>query len=238
MAGGILPPRREVQIDASDSHFGVELPLSPPDARGVEIVSVQQLTIPRKASEALNAAMEAWQKYDWKRMRQQTTRALALHPNYGAALALLGFLDLQEGNPELACPELKRAIESDPNSALAYVSLGSTYNSMKQYDAALEALSVFPSVSADNWQAHYELARSYTGLRNYESGLREINSALHLAQHDPAVLHLAKAHVLLGLRRNSEAVSELETILRTRKDSPYAAEARNLLAAVRSHGQP
>ena len=237
VAGGILPPRREVQIDASDSHFAVELPLLQPNARGVETVSVRQLTIPRKAREALNAAMEAWQKYDWKKMREQATRALALHPDYGAALALLGFLDLQDGNPELACPELKQAIEFDPNSALAYVSLGSAYNSMKQYDAALEALSVFPSVSADNWQVHYELARSYIGLRDYESGLREINYSLQLAQHDPAVLHLAKAHVLLGMRRNAEAVPELETILRTQPHGPYAAEAQNLLATVRSQGR-
>ncbi len=234
VAGGILPPRREVQIDASDSHFSVELPLLQPSAQGVETVSVRQLTIPRKAREALNAAMEAWQKYDWKKMREQATRALALHPDYGAALALLGFLDLQDGNLELASPELKRAIEFDPNSALAYVSLGSAYNSMKQYDAALEALSVFPSVSADNWQAHYELARSYIGLRDYGSGLREINASLRLSQHDPAVLHLAKAHVLLGMRRDAEAVPELETILRTQPRGPYAVEAQNLLARVRS----
>lgn len=238
VAGGILPPRREVQIDASDSHFAVELPLLQPNAQGVETVSVRQLTIPRKAREALNAAMDAWQKGDWKKMRQQATRAVSLHPDYGAALALLGFLDLQDGNPEQASPELKAAITFDPNSALAYVSLGSAYNSMKQYEAALEALSVFPSVSADNWRAHYELARSYLGLRNYEAGLREINYSLQIAQHDPAVLHLAKAHVLLGMRRNTEAVPELETILRTQPNGPYAAEARNLLLTLRSHGRP
>ncbi len=238
VAGGILPPRREIQFDTTDSHFGVELPLSQPNARGVETVSVQQLTIPRQAREALNAAMEAWQKYDWKKVRQQATRALALHPDYGAALAVLGFLDLQDGKPEVACPELKRAIAFDPNLALAYVTLGSAYNSMKQYDAALEALSVFPSVSADNWQVHYELARSYIGLRSYELGLREIDYSLQLSQHDPAVLHLAKAHVLLGMRKNAEAVPELETVLRTQPNGPYASEAKNLLAAVRSHSQP
>ncbi len=182
--------------------------------------------------------MDAWQKGDWKKMREQATRAVALHPDYGAALALLGFLDLQDGNPELACPELKRAIEFDPNSALAYVSLGSAYNSMKQYDAALEALSVFPSVSADNWQVHYELARSYIGLRRYESGLREVNTSLHLSRSDQGVLHLAKAHVLLGMRRNAEAIPELENILRTQPNGPYAAEAQKLLLTLRSQGRP
>ena len=237
VAGGILPPRREVQVDASDSHFALQLPLSQPNAPGVETVSVQQLTIPRKAKEALNAATDAWQKQDWKKVREQATRALALHPDYGAALSVLGFLDLQDGKLDLACADLKRAIEFDANSALAYVTLGSAYNSMKQYDAALEALSVFPSVSPDNWQVHYELARSYIGLRNYQSGLHEINYSLQLAQHDPAVLHLAKAHVLLALRRNSEAATELEIILRAQPNGPFASEAQGLLATLRSHNQ-
>ncbi len=238
VAGGILSPQQEVQIDTSDSHFAVELPLLQPNAQGVETVSVRQLTIPRKAREAMNAAMDAWQKGEWNKMRQQAARAVALHPDYGAALALLGFLDLQDGNPEQACPELKAAINFDPNSALAYVSLGSAYNSMKQYEAALEALSVFPSVSADNWQVHYELARSYIGLRKYESGLREVNTSLHLSRSDPGVLHLAKAHVLLGMRRNAEAIPELEEILRTQPNGPYTAEAQHLLLTLRSQGRP
>jgi len=57
-------------------------------------------------------------------------------------------------------PSLKQAIESDPNSALACLSLGSAYNSMRHCDTALEALSAFSGVAADNWQLHYELARS------------------------------------------------------------------------------
>ena len=237
MAGGILPPRREVRVDASDSHFSLQLPLSRPSAQGVAIVSVRQLTIPREAKEALDAATNAWQKQDWKKVREQATRALALHPNYGAALSVLGFLDLQDGHLDLACTNLKRAIEDDPNSALAYVALGSAYNSMKQYDAALQTLSVLPSVSADNWQIHYELARSYVGLRNYESGLREINRSQQLSQHDPAVLHLAKAHVLLALHRNSEAATELETILRTQPNGPFASQAQSLLATLRAQKQ-
>jgi len=31
---------------------------------------------------------------------------------------------------------------------------------MRHYDTALEALSAFSGVAADNWQLHYELARS------------------------------------------------------------------------------
>jgi tetratricopeptide (TPR) repeat protein len=234
-AGGLLPPRREMQVDGGDSQTVLELPLSQLTAG--ETVSVRQLTIPHNAKEALDAATDAWQKQRWKKARSEATQALSLYPGYGAALALLGFLDLQDGNLELACTNLKRAIESDPNSALAYVALGSAYNSMKRYEAALEALSVFPSIAADTWQVHYEQARAFIGLRKYELGLREIDASQRLAQQDPAVLHLGKAHALLGLHRNSEAAAELETIVRKQPNGPYTSDAQSLLATLRSQKQ-
>jgi tetratricopeptide (TPR) repeat protein len=235
VAGGLLPPRREMLVDAGDSQTVLELPLS--QLHAGETVSVRQLTIPHNAIEALDAATDAWQKQQWKKARVQATQALLLYPGYGAALALLGFLDLQAGDLEQACANLKRAIESDPNSALAYVALGSAYNSMKRYEAALEALSVFPSVSADSWQVHYEQARAFIGLREYELGLREIDSSQQLAKQDPAVLRLGKAHALLGLHRNSEAAAELETIVRNQPNGPYTSDAQSLLAALRSQKQ-
>jgi len=234
VAGGILPPRREVQMDGHDSQFTLQLPLSPPNGRSSPTVSVQQLTMPRQAIDALNAATEAWKKYDWKRARTQATRALELQPGYGAALSILGFLDLQDGKLELACADLKHAIESDPGSGLAYLTLGATYNSMKRYEEAVEALSVFPSVAVDTWQVHYELARSFIGLRKYELGLQEIGQAQRLTHDDRPLLRLGKAHALLGLHRSSEATAELETILLKQPDSPFASDARTLLSAVRS----
>ena len=102
VAGGILPPRRDAQVDASDSHVALQLPLSQPNEGSGETVSIQQFTVPRKARAVLNAATEAW-----KKVREQATRALALHLNYGAALSVLGFLDLQDGSLEVTCANLK-----------------------------------------------------------------------------------------------------------------------------------
>jgi tetratricopeptide (TPR) repeat protein len=235
VAGGLLPPRREMQVDGGDSHAVLELPIS--QLKAGETVSVRQLTVPRKAQEALEAASDALQKQDWTKARAQATRALTLHPDYAAALSLLGYLDLQDGNPEMASDDVKRAIETDPNSALAYLTLGSAYNSLKRYEAALEALSVFPSVSADTWQLHYEVARSYMGLRKFELGLIEINLAQKLAPQDPAVLILGKAHALAGLHRNSEAIAELEMLLHKQPKGPFAPDAQSFLAILRSQKQ-
>jgi len=235
VAGGLLPPRQEMQVDAGGGQTVLELPLS--QARAADMVSVRQLSLPRKARETLDSAMDAWQKQQWKKARTQATQALSLYPDYAAALALLGFLDLQDGHLETASENLKRAIESDPNLALAYVALGSAYNSMSHYEAALETLSVFPSIAADTWQVHYELARAFIGLRKYALGLREIDSSLGLLKQDHAVLRLARAHALLGLHRDSEAVAELEAIVRKDPKGPYASDAQSLLADVHSHKQ-
>jgi predicted Zn-dependent protease len=235
VADGLLPPRRELQVDRGDSQTVLELPLS--QAHEGQTVSVRALAIPHNAKEALGAATDAWQKQQWKKARAQVMRALSLWPGYGAGMALLGFLDLQDGALEQACANLTRAIEAEPNSPLVYIALGSAYNSMKRYEDALAVLSVFPSVSADTWQVHYEQARAFIGLRKYEAGLQEINSSQQLTRQDAAVLHLAKAHALLGLHRNAEAAVELETIVRNQPRGPYASDAQSLLAALRSQKQ-
>lgn len=232
VAGGVLPPRRELQVDGGSGQAVLELPLS--QFGGHETVSVGELKVPRQAKEALNAASDAMRRQDWRKARTQAMRAVTLQPGYAAALAMLGYLDLQEGNLETASASAREAIQSDPNLAFAYLTLGTAYNSMKRYEAALQALSVFPSVSADIWQLHYELARSYMGLRKFELGLNEINSSQRLAGKDPAVLHLGRAHALAGLHRNSEAVAEVETVLQKQPHGPYASDAQNLLATLRS----
>lgn len=233
VAGGILPPRETVRVGNAVSVLSLTLPLSLAESVGSShAVSVQQLSVPHGAQEALDKASGAWRRGDLKKAHELASHALAVDPSYGRALALLGFLDLQEGNAAVAAGELKQALTFDPDCPLAYVTLGSALNSMRQYIAALQALSVFPSVSADMWQAHYETARSYMGLRNFELALQELNRAQQLAREDPEVLHLGKAHALLALHRSPEAVIELQTVVRKDPAGAYATEAKTFLTSL------
>jgi tetratricopeptide (TPR) repeat protein len=230
VAGGILLPPRRVQVDRSSTPVVLQLPLTVPTAAGRKdlTVSVAELAVPELAQQSLRKAYEAWEANDPSRSRQLADRALQIHPAYSAALTLLGILDLRDGNPAAAAVRLRQAIQLSPNSPRAYLPLASAYNQLRQNAQALDALSIMAKLVSESWAMHYEIGRAYLGKGRYEDAITEFNRAQQLAQHDPMVLHLAKAHALLGLQNLGAARAELETGLRESPDGPYSAESRQL----------
>lgn len=236
VAGGLLMPPRRVQINRSDATLLLQLPITLPQVAGRrdDAVSVQQLTIPMKAQDALRKAYEAWQRNDTRQSRSLATRALQLHPGYGLALSLLGILQLRDGHPSDAIVGLLQALHYDPDSARTYLALGSAYNELHQNTDALHALSIMAKLSPESWQLHYEVGRAYLGQSRFEASMAEFNHAQQLAPQELMVVHVGKAHALLGLRNYSGARAEFETVIRKSPNGPYAAESRELAVILDS----
>lgn len=236
VAGAILLPTRRVNIDGSSATLVLKLPITLPQLPGRqdETVSVEQLSVPEKAREALRKAYEAWERNDAAQSRMLAIRALQLHPYYGPALSLLGILELNDGHPADAIIGLQQAVQYNPDSPRTYLALASAYNELHNNTDALHALSIMAKFLPDSWQLHYETGRAYLGQGRFDSALNEFNRAQQLVQPQRAVLHVAKAHALLGLRNYPAARAELETVIRSSPDGPYAAESRQLAVLLDS----
>jgi tetratricopeptide (TPR) repeat protein len=76
-----------------------------------------------------------------------------------------GMMQVEQGRYEEAISGLQRVIEVEPNTAIAYVQLGTAYTRMKQYEKALPALRKAVELKADSGLAQYEL-----GLALFETG--------------------------------------------------------------------
>lgn len=236
VAGGILVPPKRVQIGSSDATLVLSLPITLPQVAGRrnDTVSVQQLNIPEKAKEALHKAYEAWERNDIKQSRALAIRALQLHPYYGPALSLLGMLELQDGHPADAIIGLLQAVQYNPNSPRTYLALGSAYNELHKNTDALHALSIMATLLPDSWQLHYEVGRAYLGKARFEAAMEEFKHAQQLAPRELMVVHVGKAHALLGLHDYSGARAEFETVIRKSPEGPYAAESRELVVILDS----
>ena len=236
VAGGLLLPPKRVQIDSSNTAVTLKLPIKLLPAPGVrnETVSVEQLTVPEKARETLRKAFEAGERNDIKQSRILANRALQIHPYYGPALSLLGILELNEGHPAEAIDGLLLAVQYNPNSARTYLALASAYNELHQNADALHALSIMTKLSPDCWQLHYESGRAYLGQGHFDDAIDEFNRAQRTGQSAPMVLHIGKAHALIGLRDYSAARTELEIVIRKDPAGPYAAESRELAGLLDS----
>jgi tetratricopeptide (TPR) repeat protein len=231
VAGAILLQPRRIQIASGmPATVTLHLPITVPNApdNGNSTVSVQQLGVPENVRETLHRAYDAWMHNDLRQSRALAARALEMRPYYGPAMSLLGILELQEGHPTAAITGLLQALQYNPNSVRSYIGLASAYNQLRQNANALDALAIAGNLAPDNWQIHYETGRAYLGMGRFEQAVAEFDRSPNVSAPDAVVLHVGKAHALLGLKDYAGARAELETVLKTAPKGPYAAESRNL----------
>lgn len=237
VAGGLLLLPKHVWVSSTLSGpLVVRLPvtLPRPNRQGPAVVSVQQLNVPAKVRETSQKAYKAWLHSDFPQSRVLAQQALQLRPDYGPALELLGMIDFLEKQPAEAVNELVPALRQDPSSPRIYLVLASAYNELHQSSDALNVLSILSKLTPDAWQLHYEMGRAYLGQARYETAMLEFGHAQAAAQPVNSIIHLGKAHAMLGLGDYAGAREELGTVLRDSPDGPYAAESRELVAALDS----
>ena len=195
-------------------------------------VSVARLGVPRKARKLYEQAIEAWQKLETAGAQKKVDQALKIDPSFPEALVLNGFMQASHHDWQAAEDNLKAAIRSDPNYCAAHIILAGVYNTQARYDEAQEAAQHAISAGADSWTVQYEIARVFIGKQNYENALAVADVALR-SKHG-SLLHVAKAHALLGLRRYSEAETELRAYLRYQPTGEGSEDAHHILDQLQS----
>jgi len=238
VAGGIVLDPREVRVGPGQPDTVVlKLPITLPAVAGrpYDVVSVRQLDVPEKVQDTLHRAFDACAHNDIRQSRALANRTLQMRPNYGPALSLLGYLDLQEDHPAAAVAELLQAVVYNPDSYRTYFALASAYNQLHQNANALHALSLMAKFAPDIWQLHYETGRAYLGQGLFEAALAEFNRALAVGSTDASVLHVGKAHALLGLKDYPSARTELDLVIQQSPHGAYTAESRELALALDSY---
>lgn len=237
VAGGLLIPATRILISNASTTLVFKLPITLPQVEGGSdgTVSVEQLSVPQRVQETLRKAYEAWERKDLAQSRKLANRTLQLRPSFGPALSLLGMLELADGHPADAIVWLQQAVQYSPNSPRTYLALGSAYNALHCNTDALHALSIMAKLLPGNWQLHYELGRAHLAQGRYQMSIEEFNRAQQLAPQELMVLHLGKAHALVGLHNYSAARAELETVIRKSPNGPYFAQSRELAVVLDSH---
>jgi Flp pilus assembly protein TadD len=231
-AGGILLPSKHVQVGTdSTTTITLRLPVTLGNAPGYggQTVSVQQLGVPERVRETIYRAYDAWMHNDLRQSRALAMRALEMKPDYGPAMSLLGILELQEGHPEEAIAGLLGALRYNPDSVRSYIALASAYNQLRKNSEALDALAIARNLSPDSWQVRYETGRAYLGMGQFQRAMTEFDRSAEVGATEAVVLHVGKAHALLGLRDYAKAKAEFDIVLQKDPKGPYAEESRNLV---------
>lgn len=194
-------------------------------------ISIARLREPRTAQKLYLNALNALAKQNYVETQRKLDQALKIYPPFPEALTLYGITHAVARQWEQAEQNLQTAIQTDPGCAPAYVVLAGVYNAQLRFDDAQECTQHAVAAGANTWDLQYEIARILIGKRQYESTLETTETALHLKRHG-SLLHLAKAHALLGLRRYSQAATELKAYLRYQPSGDGSQHARDLLQKI------
>jgi tetratricopeptide (TPR) repeat protein len=195
-------------------------------------ISTVRLRVPRKARRLYEKAIRPFREHRYDEAQRHLDQALHLCPAFPEALTLLGYIQLDLHQWEAAERSVQAAIRSDPTYGVAYLILSHLYNMQKRFDDAVEMSQRARTLMPDDWMGAYEMCTSFIKTEQYSMALSLGDSALRTTHG--TMLHVAKAHALIGLKRYSEAVAELRTYLSDEPAGEGSQDARNLLDRIQT----
>lgn len=203
---------------------GQSQPLSEPS------ISTARLRVPHKARSHYEKAIRPFAKHKYVEAQRQLDQALNLYPAFPEALTLLGYIQLDLKQWEPAEQNLQAAIRSDPTYGFAYLVLSHFYNMQKRFDDAVEMSQRASALMPHEWMVAFEMCTSFIKTHQYAMALNLGDAALRINRG--TLLHVAKAHALIGLNRYPEAVAELRTYLSYQPAGEGSRDAHDLLDRI------
>ena len=204
-------------------------------------VSLVRLRVPRKSRELYEKARKAFGKHRYAEAQQMLNQAIQGYSAFPEALTMSGYIQICLSEWKLAEQNLLAAVRTDPTYGLAPIVLADLYNTERRFDDALAASRQAVALVPDSWVVQFEMARALLGNSQYDSALSISDAALRA--NGGTLLHVLKAHALIGLERYPEAVAELRTYLQDQPLGELAENAHDLLDQIQGgtamkSGQP
>jgi Tfp pilus assembly protein PilF len=201
------------------------------------MVSVRELSIPRRALQEYSAARDDLHREKVESARRHLEKAVEVAPQFLEAINYLGVLAYQRRDFSKAEEYFRSALKVDAESYEPLVNLGGTLLSLGRSAEALEV-----NRRAQAAQPNDALSNSQLGLSYYLLGKDEeaLNYLLLAEQIDPAHFtnpQIPLANIYLRYSQVEAAIEELEDFLERHPDSPEAESVQTMLRKIRDGGE-
>jgi len=133
---------------------------------------------------ALEAAFASYERGEVPAAEAQCRRALALNPDHAGALALTGFIQLEQGRYGEAVPVYDRLCRVEPLQASHWMNLGNAHRGTGAFDESLKAFDRAAELGERSADFYYNLGLLHIARGDYEAARAVLGDALRLAPGD------------------------------------------------------
>jgi tetratricopeptide (TPR) repeat protein len=196
------------------------------------MVSVRQLSIPRKARREYSKARDDLRRQRVDDAWQRLLKAVEIAPQFLEAYNYLGVLAYQKRDYGLAEHYFRRALALDPEAYEPLVNLGGALLAVGRPDEALDVNRKAHLLRPGDALANAQLGLSHYLLGNDEEALAYL---VRTQEIDPAHFtnpQIPLANIYLRNSDNESAIRELEDFLEFHPDSPEVESVQAMLKRV------
>lgn len=208
--------------------YSVQLYLRPKSGAAATkgVVSANE---PPEAVDLYNKALESVRVGDRDKAIEQLKAAIAIHPQFVAALNGLGVQYMKIGNYQHAFEALNSALTFSPDSFTLHLNCGiALFNLNKYADAEKEFTAALLKDEASG-SAHVYRARALIGLKRFDEAAKDLKRAIEIGGDEVKVAHRYLAGIYVETGDNAEAVKQLELYLKLSPSSKETDQIKNLI---------
>lgn len=204
--------------------------------------------VPKSAIDLYNKGAEAGRNGDSKKAVEQLQAALALHPQFAAALSELGVQYIKLGQMDKAVETYESVLKLNAKDAGAHLNLGiALYNlsvsllAEKKVDESQARLTQTEQhlrealkLNSNGPTAHYYLGLTLIKFKKYDEAQKEIEMAIANGGDNLALAHKYLGGLYMNAKRNKDAAGQLEKYLQLDPKAPNAEQIRATIKDLRS----
>jgi len=221
-----------MQGDNPSQMASLTIRLTPATGSGIGAGTIN--FVPKAATDLYNSALKLAQDGDRKAAIELLKQAIAIHPQFLAALNGLGIQYMKLGDFENAAQTFSAALKIDPRDFLLHLNYGLTLFQQKKYEETVRELDLALQSKETSSTAHYYKGRALIALQKFAEAEVELQRTVALSGEETTLAHRYLAGIYLQTGDSARAISELQTFLKLDPKAKDADKIRDLIKQLES----
>lgn len=217
------------QMSRMGSTYSVQVYLRPRSGDAAAKGVVSAADPPKPALDLYNKALESVKAGEREKAIEQLKAAIAIHPQFVAALNGLGVQYMKLGNFKAAFEAFNTGLTITPDNFMLHLNCGITLLQLNKPEAAAAEFAAALLKNEASGTAHIYRGRALIALNRLDEAVKHLKRSVEIGGEDVKIAHRYLAGIYIEKGENAEAVKELELYLKTGAAAKESEQIKNLI---------